>query len=177
MVLGGTLGSVNLFMTYPLQTIRVRLALDLGRTTEERQFKNIRDCFKKIYQSDKFVGLYRGWFWSILGIFVYRGLYFGLFDAAKFLTFTDNNFLYNFLIAQATTLTAGILSYPLNTIQSRLMMQNCRPEKQYSNIRGWISHIWRHEGIKGFFKGQLVSLSSSIGSALVLTIYSSIKSG
>ena len=149
----------------------MRLALDVGRTTEERQFKNMRDCINKTYQSNKLIGFYRGYFISIFGIILYRGTYFGVFEIVKTKIQNKNNFFYIFLAAQLTALTSGIISYPLDTIQKRLMMQNCRPEEQYSNIRGCVRHIWRHEGVKGFFKGMLVSLSLSTGSALGLAIY------
>ena len=41
------------------------------------------DCLGKIFKSDGFLGLYRGFGVSVLGIMVYRGVYFGTYDTAK----------------------------------------------------------------------------------------------
>ena len=44
-----------------------------------RQF----DVYRKTFRSDGFVGLYRGFVISCVGIVVYRGFYFGLYDTLK----------------------------------------------------------------------------------------------
>jgi solute carrier family 25 (adenine nucleotide translocator) protein 4/5/6/31 len=36
-----------------------------------------------VHKSDGFLGLYRGFGVSVLGIIVYRGVYFGSYDTAK----------------------------------------------------------------------------------------------
>lgn len=60
---------------------------------------------------------------SCLGIVVYRGLYFGLYDSAKaFLpTIMKDNFFANFAMGWVTTVVAGLASYPLDTIRRRMM--------------------------------------------------------
>lgn len=41
------------------------------------------DCLAKVFKSDGLLGLYRGFGVSVLGIVVYRGVYFGSYDTAK----------------------------------------------------------------------------------------------
>ena len=41
------------------------------------------DVYKKTYASDGIRGLYRGFVISCIGIVIYRGLYFGIFDTVK----------------------------------------------------------------------------------------------
>lgn len=41
------------------------------------------DVYKKTYASDGIRGLYRGFVISCIGIVIYRGLYFGIFDSVK----------------------------------------------------------------------------------------------
>ena len=43
----------------------------------------------KTFQSDGIVGIYRGLGISVLGIFVYRGFFFGLYDFFKPMVITD----------------------------------------------------------------------------------------
>lgn len=60
------------------------------------------------------------------GIIVYRGAYFGLYDTAKGVLFTDvrrASFVAKWAVAQAVTILAGLISYPFDTVRRRLMMQ------------------------------------------------------
>ena len=75
--------------------------------------------------SDGIAGLYRGFMPSVTGIIVYRGLYFGLYDSIKPVVLTgalEGNFLASFLLGWTVTTTAGVASYPLDTIRRRMMM-------------------------------------------------------
>ena len=64
---------------------------------------------------------------SITGIVVYRALYFGMFDNAKATFLKDANVLMKWTTAQLITLAASFLTYPLDTVRARLMMQSGRP--------------------------------------------------
>ena len=64
---------------------------------------------------------------SIAGIVVYRASYFGMYDTAKATFLEDENIVRKWMAAQLITLAASFLSYPLNTVRARLMMQSGRP--------------------------------------------------
>jgi len=49
----------------------------------ERQFNGMIDVYVKTIKSDGFIGLYRGFVISCVGIIVYRGCYFGFYDTLK----------------------------------------------------------------------------------------------
>ncbi|KAF2312885.1 hypothetical protein GH714_040943 [Hevea brasiliensis] len=49
----------------------------------QRQFKGLLDVYSKTLSSDGIVGLYRGFGVSIMGITLYRGMYFGFYDTMK----------------------------------------------------------------------------------------------
>lgn len=57
---GGAAGATSLFIIYPLDFARTRLATDIGRTGSEREFKGFADCVKRIHAKDGLAGLYRG---------------------------------------------------------------------------------------------------------------------
>ena len=100
------------------------------------------------------MALYQGFGVSVQGIIVYRGAYFGLYDTAKGALFTDEKnagLFYRWAIAQAVTAAAGIVSYPLDTIRRRLMMQ-AGGKKLYNGTMDCISKIIQNEGPKAFFK-------------------------
>ncbi len=84
MASGGAAGAASLAFVYPLDYARTRLAND-AKTHKggEREFKGLTDVWKKTLATDGIVGLYRGFAISCVGIVVYRGLYFGLYDSLR----------------------------------------------------------------------------------------------
>lgn len=78
---------------------------------------------RKTWKTDGIVGLYRGFVISCIGIMVYRGFYFGLYDTIKpiFLG-EDAGVTISFILGYGVTVTAGLLSYPIDTIRRRMMM-------------------------------------------------------
>lgn len=82
---GGAAGATSLLFVYSLDFARTRLANDAKVTKigGERQFNGLIDVYKKTLKSDGIAGLYRGFTVSWVGIVVYRGLYFGLYDSLK----------------------------------------------------------------------------------------------
>lgn len=174
---GGFAGTCSLLVGYPLDFIRTRLAVDVGKHAVDREFKSLTDCALKIYQTDGVFGLYRGTVISIPIFFVYRGFYFGIYDSYKAaLPEGRFNLAYKLILAQGATIFAGLLVYPLDTVRRRLMMQAGRKEVLYSNSKDCFSKIYHNEGgIKAFFKGGLSNVIRSTGGALILVIYDKFK--
>jgi solute carrier family 25 (adenine nucleotide translocator) protein 4/5/6/31 len=81
---GGAAGASSLLFVYSLDYARTRLANDAKSAKKgggERQFNGLVDVYKKTLASDGVAGLYRGFVPSVVGIIVYRGLYFGVYDS------------------------------------------------------------------------------------------------
>merc|ERR1712126_763970 len=107
---GGFAGSLSLTVVYSLDYARTRLANDSKGKDGKRQYNGI-------------VGLYRGFAISCVGIFIYRGLYFGIYDTAKPIFIGENgSFMASFLLGWAVTVISGLASYPIDTIRRRMMM-------------------------------------------------------
>jgi solute carrier family 25 (mitochondrial adenine nucleotide translocator), member 4/5/6/31 len=82
---GSAAGATTSLLLYHLDFARTRLgtdALDLHVRTQ-RQFKGLVDVYRKTVASDGVKGLYTGFSVNIVGITLYRGLYFGLYDTMK----------------------------------------------------------------------------------------------
>ena len=134
------------------------------------------DCVRQVVGRDGIQGLYRGFTITIPSIVLYRGMYFGLYDTGKKFLFADPNTAYllaKFMLAQTTTLCAGIATYPLDTIQKRLVMQAGRAaeEVHYSGFRDCAVKIWKEESYRGFYKGLGMNLTYSIGSIIFIVLY------
>ncbi|KAL3122309.1 hypothetical protein niasHT_005127 [Heterodera trifolii] len=164
---GGLAGSVTFFFIYPLDFSRTRLAVDMGKDVATREFKGLVDCFAKIAKHDGIIGLYRGFVPSLYYIFLYRSLYYGLFDSFKVFVATteDENgtgresvpFWAAFCIGQCSAFLAALFSYPLDTVRRRLMMQSGKAVPDYANAWHCIREIHQHEGGRAFFSGFFVN--------------------
>lgn len=171
---GGAAGATSLCVVYPLDFARTRLAADVG-SGGQREFNGLVDCIKKIALKDGPGGLYRGFGISVIGIVFYRASYFGLFDTGKAVLFPDAkkaSTLKLWAYAQFVTVTAGIISYPLDTVRRRLMMDSGRAEKMYNGTMDCFAKIAKDEGPRAFFKGSLSNVIRGTGGALVLVFYS-----
>lgn len=181
MASGGAAGATSLMFVYPLDFARTRLAADVGKGKKggEREFAGLNDCLRKIYKSDGAAGLYRGFMISVIGIIAYRASYFGMFDTGKVLLLGGDakktNFFAMWAFAQFVTVTAGIASYPLDTVRRRLMMQSGRADIMYTGTMDCFRKILKDEGPKAFFKGSLSNVIRGTGGALVLVFYDKIQ--
>jgi len=174
---GGAAGATSLTAVYPLDFGRTRLAADVG-SGADREFNGLVDCLAKTAKKDGPQGLYRGFGISVIGIVMYRAAYFGMFDTGKAIMFPDAKAANVFAMwgfAQCVTVSAGILSYPLDTVRRRLMMDSGRTDKMYGGTMDCFKKIAADEGPRAFFKGSLSNVIRGTGGALVLVFYSKIE--
>jgi len=121
---GGAAGATSLCFVYPLDFARTRLAADVG-SGGEREFTGLVNCLTKTAANGGVSSLYNGFGISVVGIIMYRASYFGLYDTGKIQLFADYKkapLIQQWFFAQCVTVTAGIASYPLDTVRRRLMM-------------------------------------------------------
>ncbi|KAK9159236.1 hypothetical protein Scep_005810 [Stephania cephalantha] len=82
---GSAAGAVTSLFLYHLDFARTRLGTDAKECpiNGQRQYKGLLDVYRKTLSSDGVAGLYRGFGVSIMGIALYRGMYFGIYDTLK----------------------------------------------------------------------------------------------
>jgi len=176
---GGAAGATSLLFVYSLDYARTRLANDAKNAKKggERQFNGLVDVYRKTLASDGVAGLYRGFAPSVLGIVVYRGLYFGMYDSIKPVVLVgplEGNFLASFALGWAVTTGAGIASYPLDTIRRRMMMTSGEAVK-YNGTMDAARQIVAKEGVKSLFKGAGANILRGVAGAGVLSIYDQLQ--
>jgi solute carrier family 25 (adenine nucleotide translocator) protein 4/5/6/31 len=174
---GGAAGATSLLFVYPLDFARTRLAADVGKGAE-RQFTGLGHCINTIFKKEGFRGIYQGFTVSVYGIIVYRAAFFGMYDTFKAVLLADPKkagIIESWLIAQAVTTAAGVISYPFDTVRRRMMMQSGRGEKLYKNTLDCWKKILVNEGPRAFFKGALSNAIRGSGGALVLVLYDQIQ--
>jgi len=179
---GGAAGACSLAFVYSLDYARTRLANDAkaakkGGGPSTRQFNGLIDVYKKTLATDGIVGLYRGFVISCVGIIVYRGLYFGMYDSLKPVLLTGNmrdSFFASFALGWCITTTAGLASYPIDTIRRRMMMTSGEAVKYKSSMHA-AAVIFQKEGIKSFFKGAGANILRAIAGAGALAGYDKLQ--
>jgi solute carrier family 25 (adenine nucleotide translocator) protein 4/5/6/31 len=175
---GGAAGAASLTLVYSLDYARTRLANDnkAAKKGGERQFNGLIDVYRKTLQSDGIQGLYRGFNISCVGIIVYRGLYFGMYDSLKPLLPSNmkDSFLASFLLGWGITIGAGLASYPIDTIRRRMMMTSGAAVK-YNSSMHCFSEIVKKEGVASLFKGAGANILRAIAGAGVLAGYDQLQ--
>merc|ERR1712142_291964 len=147
---------------------RTRLANDAKGKGGERQFNGLVDVYVKTLKSDGIQGLYRGFSISAVGIFIYRCMYFGMFDTLKHILIGDGGSVgLSFLLGWFVTVTAGLMSYSIDTIRKRMMMTSGGGAKYKGSI-DCAMQIMKNEGFMSMMKGAGANILRGVAGAGVL---------
>jgi solute carrier family 25 (adenine nucleotide translocator) protein 4/5/6/31 len=172
---GGAAGTMSLLFVYSLDYARTRLANDAKGKGGERQFNGLIDVYVKTLKSDGIQGLYRGFTISAVGIFIYRGMYFGLYDTLKPILLGDNaNVALSFVLGYTVTVTAGLMSYPIDTIRRRMMMTSGGGVKYKGSVDCAVQ-IMKTEGFMSMMKGAGANILRGVAGAGVLAGFDAFK--
>jgi len=172
---GGAAGTMSLLFVYSLDYARTRLANDAKGKGGERQFNGLVDVYVKTLKTDGIQGLYRGFVISAVGIFIYRGMYFGLYDTLKPLVLgADAGVGISFLLGWVVTVTAGLMSYPIDTVRRRMMMTSGGGVKYKGSMDCFIQ-VMKNEGFMSLMKGAGANILRGVAGAGVLAGFDKFK--
>merc|ERR1719295_2156586 len=177
---GGIAGALSLCFVYSLDYARTRLANDTkkakkGGGVSERQCNGLFDVYKKTIASDGVAGLYRGFVISCVGIIVYRGCYFGFYDTLKPIVLgEDAGLLLSFTLGYVVTISAGLVSYPIDTIRRRMMMTSGEAVK-YKGSMDCAVQVIKNEGFMSLMKGAGANILRGMAGAGVLAGFDKFK--
>ncbi|KAG2183468.1 hypothetical protein INT43_006474 [Umbelopsis isabellina] len=169
---GGAAGGLSLAFVYPLEYARTRLSNDSKTIKSAKQYNGILDVWKKTLTTDGVAGIYRGFNISVVGVIVYRGLYFGLYDTLKPALPTQyrNNFAANFALGWTVVTGASLASYPIDTVRRRMMLTSGQAVKYDSSIHA-LREIFAKEGTSAFFRGAGANILRGVAAAMVISLY------
>ncbi|PWA79029.1 Adenine nucleotide translocator 1 [Artemisia annua] len=172
---GSAAGATTSLFLYHLDYVRTRLATDSAGTSsnKKRQFNGLFDVYRKTLASDGIRGLYRGFGVSIVGITLYRGMYFGLYDTMKPIVLIgslQDNFVASFFLGWGVTTFSGFCAYPFDTLRRRMMLTSGQPIKYRHTIHA-LSEIIRLEGFRALYRGVTANMLVGVAGAGVLSGY------
>ncbi|KAL6873515.1 hypothetical protein ACP4OV_013597 [Aristida adscensionis] len=175
---GSAAGATTSLLLYHLDYARTRLATDaIEFRGSKRQFRGLLDVYKKTLTTDGVPGLYRGFSVSIVGITLYRGLYFGIYDTMKPLVLVgplEGNFFASFALGWVITTFSGACAYPFDTVRRRMMLTSGQPFK-YRNGLHAMKQIVSAEGFFALFRGVGANILSGMAGAGVLAGYDQLQ--
>jgi solute carrier family 25 (adenine nucleotide translocator) protein 4/5/6/31 len=162
-----------LFCVYPLDVAYIRLASESGPSTLFQHNGPIH-VLKQLYQQDGISALYSGYWLTALALTVYRGTYYWLYDIYKRTLSTKpgyNGKWATFIASTVIAIACALITYPLDTIRKRMIMDQGRPKRKYSGFLDCVAKIMEKEGVAGFFKGGLcVLMREFIGKLILLVV-------
>ncbi|XWS51261.1 hypothetical protein CRYUN_Cryun12cG0161500 [Craigia yunnanensis] len=172
---GSAAGATTSLFLYHLDYARTRLGTDAKGCSSngQRQFKGLLDVYHKTLSSDGIVGLYRGFGASIMGITLYRGMYFGIYDTMKPIILVgplEGNFFASFFLGWSITTVSGVCAYPFDTVRRRMMLTSGQSMKYHSSMHAFreIVHL---EGFTALFRGVAANMLLGVAGAGVLAGY------
>ncbi|KAL7114821.1 hypothetical protein ACP275_04G145600 [Erythranthe tilingii] len=172
---GSAAGATTSLFLYHLDYARTRLATDAKNchVSGKHQFNGLSDVYRKTFSSDGIAGLYRGFGVSIVGITLYRGMYFGIYDTMKPIVLVgsfQDNFLASFFLGWSVTTVSGVCAYPFDTVRRRMMLTSGQKVKYRSAMHAF-KEIIRVEGFAAIYRGVTANMLLGVAGAGVLAGY------
>lgn len=176
---GGIAGVLTNSLLYSGENARFRMKGDimaekLGGT---RQFATFGDCWKKTLASEGYTGLYRGFLASSLGVFVFRGCFFGLYEGLKPMLFEDDELLAaNLGLGYMTCMASDVIARPFFNVATQPLMSLQNPYAEpYKGALDCMLRMYKSGGFKVLFEGSSGSAVRGVFGAVCLAFYDYFK--
>uniref|UniRef100_A0A6M2DLP2 Solute carrier family 25 member 32 n=1 Tax=Xenopsylla cheopis TaxID=163159 RepID=A0A6M2DLP2_XENCH len=183
-LLAGISGGVtSTLILHPLDLIKIRFAVNDGRTKSVPRYNGLSGAFSTIFKQEGLRGLYRGVAPNIWGSGTSWGLYFLFYNTIKTYTQDGNSLVplsptaHLIIAAQAGTLSLAITN-PIYVIKTRLCLQYGNEKlnaKQYSGMFNGLQQIYTKEGIRGLYRGFVPGMFGVSHGAVQFMTYEEMK--
>ncbi|KAI3771181.1 hypothetical protein L6452_02340 [Arctium lappa] len=164
---GASAGMTSTFVTYPLDVLRLRMAVDPGHQT-------ITNVVVKMLKEEGLGSFYRGLVPSLIGIAPYVAVNFCIFDLVKkslpekFRNKTEASLITAFAAATIATVTC----YPLDTIRRQMQMRGT----PYKTVLDAFPGIIARDGVAGLYRGFVPNALKTLpNSSIRLTTFDAMK--
>lgn len=176
---GGFGGALTNLLLYSGENVRFRMKADDFAQMHfggQQQFTSFKHCFKQTLASEGYSGLYRGILPSTIGMFAFRGAFFGIYDAAKPKLFGEEEdaLLANLALGYLTAIAADIIGRPFFHVATQPLL-HLRAPVPYKNGLDYLSMTVKTEGYKALFEGTQGSMVRAVFGACILAGYDYLK--
>eukprot|EP00940_MAST-03C_sp_MAST-3C-sp2_P000375 g375.t1 len=180
LVAGAAAGITAVTVTYPLDVVRARLAMQTEGRLKGRPYKGMLDALMKIPKEEGVRALYRGMGATNTGVAPYAGIKFASYEAFKGIMCVAMDVdepqlptLARVTSGAAAGAVAQTFVYPLDVVRRRMQTG----VKQYSSVYGALRSIAVEEGIsKGLYRGLSLNYAKTLPNvAIYMSLYDIIK--
>lgn len=163
---GGVAGLANSFVAGPVEHIRIRLQTQPSPPL----YRGPMDCLKQMLSSSGiFHGVYRGQLATFVREFHGMGMYFLTYEALVEYKLKSSQLSRDQLPATYAMFSGAmagyalwLTAYPADIIKSKLQTDSLDPHnRSYKGALDCVQQTFKHDGIKGFFRGLLPTLVRS----------------
>ncbi|KAL2902186.1 putative envelope ADP ATP carrier protein chloroplastic [Bienertia sinuspersici] len=165
---GACAGMTSTFVTYPLDVLRLRLAVEPG-------YRTMSQVALSMLREEGFTAFYNGLGPSLIGIAPYIAVNFCIFDLVKkslpekYQKRPETSFVTALVSATIATLTC----YPLDTIRRQMQMRGT----PYNTVLDAFAGILERDGWIGLYRGFVPNALKNLpNSSIRLTTFDSVKS-
>ena len=148
--IGATAGVISRTLVAPLERLKI-----LHQVTDKVKNGYVK-CIKNIVKNEGYKGLFAGNGTNCVRILPKTSIQYSSFQVCN--NYFDNKFLTGAMSGLFTTLSI----YPLESIRSRLTVQNHKDKDAYKGIIDCAKGIYKNNGIKGFYRGIDVTIVGSV---------------
>uniref|UniRef100_A0A182K3M3 Mitochondrial folate transporter/carrier n=1 Tax=Anopheles christyi TaxID=43041 RepID=A0A182K3M3_9DIPT len=176
-------GVTSTLLLHPLDLIKIRFAVNDGRTASVPQYRGLTSAFLTIFRQEGFRGLYKGVTPNMWGSGSAWGFYFMFYNTIKTYIQDGNTAqplgptLHMLAAAEAGVLTLAMTN-PIWVVKTRLCLQ-CNERAGsgtgYAGMVDGLTKIYRTEGIRGLYRGFVPGMFGVSHGALQFMTYEEMK--
>jgi hypothetical protein len=154
---GAFAGATSVLITYPLDCLRARLAVEEGKVS---RFAGLGDAIKTMYAKEGVSGFYRGVTPTLLGILPYAGIAFAANDTLRARASVEGgkqgevSVLTKLVCGGLSGLLAQSLTYPLDVIRRRQQTEGYVTSNVTANTQGGIGSGGGTVGVRVAVEGR-----------------------
>ncbi|XP_057309788.1 mitochondrial folate transporter/carrier-like isoform X2 [Hydractinia symbiolongicarpus] len=185
LVAGLSGGVLSTLVLHPFDLIKVRFQVNDGTVIKNRQvYTGVVNAFQTIVKSDGLRGLYQGASANIAASSLSNSLYFCIFNSIKLTTQERLNiehlkFKDFFIIGCFTGACTLALTNPIWVVKTRMCLQPglsvAEGGVHYTGVLNGLKQLYKHEGIRGYYRGFVPGLLGVSHGALQFMAYEELK--
>ncbi|KAL5287616.1 SLC25A32 family protein [Megaselia abdita] len=184
LVAGVSGGVTSTLLLHPLDLIKIRFAVNDGRTTTVPQYRGLGSAFSTIFKQEGLKGLYKGVTPNVWGSGSAWGFYFMFYNTIKTWIQGGNAAtplgpaMHMIAAAEAGVLTL-VMTNPIWVVKTRLCLQydasTTEKSGQYRGMIHALGDIYKQEGIRGLYRGFIPGMLGVSHGALQFMTYEEMK--
>lgn len=182
LVAGVTAGLTSTLALHPLDVIKIRFAVNDGKSHKTPGYTGIVNAFTTIYKQEGVFGLYRGVTPNLWGAATSWGLYFFFYNSIKSSIQNGNTQTalgptkHLLAASQAGILTLTVTN-PLWVVKTQLCLQNSTTgqKEMYRGMLDALKQIYKKEGLRGYYRGYLPGVFGVSHGAVQFMVYEELK--